>query len=94
MGADCFLVATNPAEMGIGAQCDDTAAFRTAIALEVKAGGKALKVSGSEAVAMELPVAAQTVCRSWPWIIFALLKNVLEKNGNKTYHENHIVVWG
>jgi len=53
-----------------------------------------LKVSGSEAVAMELPVAAQTACRSWPWIKFALLKNVLEKNGNKTYHENHIVVWG
>jgi hypothetical protein len=91
MGADRFLAATNPAEMCIGSQSDDTAAMRTDIAFKIQAGGKTLKVSGGEAVSMDLVmIAPQTDFGPLPQIVFSLLKNILEKNGNKTYHEDHV----
>src|SRR5690242_11910432 len=91
MGADRFLAATNPAEMGIGAQSDNTAAVRTKIAFEMQGGGKALKVPGGEAVSMDLVmVASRTDFGPLPRIFFALLKNILEKDSNKTYHGTHV----
>jgi hypothetical protein len=90
MGADRFFTATNPTEMGIGSQSDDTAAIRTKIAFKMKAGGIALKVPGGEAVPMDLVmVAFRANIGPFPQIIFALLKNILEKDGNKTYHVDH-----
>lgn len=91
MGADCFFTAANPTEMRIGTQSDDTAAIRTEIAFKIQAGGITLKVPGGKAVSMDLVmVALRTNLGPLPLIFFALFKNILEKGGNKTYHEDHV----
>jgi len=38
-------------------------------------------------------VAVQADSRLYPWKVLTLLKNVLEKNCNKIYHEVTFVVW-
>ena len=92
MGADHFLAALDSAKMGVGAHGEDMAATGAAITLEMQEGGEALKVSGGEAVAMEfVNLAVRTDCGPLPRIIFALLKNILEKNANKTYHGAHVL---
>ena len=92
MGADHFLAALDSAEMSVGTHGEDTAATRAPITLEKQAGGKALKVSGGKTVAMKfVNLAVRTDCGPLPRIIFALLKNILEKNGNKTYHRAHVL---
>jgi hypothetical protein len=73
--------------MGVGPKGDDTAAIGAPIAFEIKTAGKAVEVPGSKAVAPDLIVAALgTNCGPYPRIILALLKNILEKNGDKIYH--------
>ena len=92
MGADHFLAALDSAKMGVGTHGEDTAATGAAIALEMQEGGKALKVSGGESVAMEfVNLAMRTDYGPLPRIIFALLKNILEKNANTTYHGAHVL---
>ena len=92
MGADHFLAALDSAEMGVGTHGENMAATGAAIALEMQAGGKTLKVSGGEAVAMEFTnLAVRTDFGPLPRIIFALLKNILEKDANKTYHGAHVL---
>ena len=87
MGADLFLAALNPAKMAVRTQGDDDVATGATIALEIQAGGKSLKIPGGEAVAMELMVIAFGAHSGpLPRVIFALLKNFLENNANKTYH--------
>ena len=91
MGADPFFTATNPAEMGIGSQSDDTATIWTEITFKMQAGRKAMKISCGEAMSMNLVVVALwTSFGPLPLIFFALIKNILEKDGNKTYHEDHV----
>ena len=87
MGADRFLATMNPAEMGVGTHGEDKVAIGAAIALEIQAGVKSLEISGGKTVTMELVMTA-TWTDSWPLpgIIFALRKNILEKDANKIYH--------
>jgi len=87
MKPDRFLAGTNPAEMSIWAQGDDTTAVGTAIAFKIEAGGETVEIPGGAAMAMDLEVAAtRTDFGPWPGIVFALLKNILEADGDKRYH--------
>ena len=91
MGADRFLAAMNPAEMGIGSQSDDTATIWTEITFKMQASRKTMKIPCGEAMSMNLVVVALwTTFGPLPRIFFALFKNILEKDGNKTYHEDHV----
>jgi hypothetical protein len=77
--------------MGVGPKGDDTAAIGAPIAFEIKTAGKTVEVPGSKAVAPDLIVAALgTNCGPYPRIILALLKNILEKNGDKIYHVSRV----
>ncbi len=73
--------------MGVGPQGDDTSAIGAPIAFEIQTAGKAMEIPGGKAVAPDLIVPALgTNFGPYPRIILALLKNILEKNGNKIYH--------
>jgi len=75
--------ASNPAEMRVGPQCDDAAAIRAPITLEIQAARKAMEVPRSKTVSPNLEVVAfGTDCGPLPRIILALLKNILEMNGD------------
>ena len=75
--------------MGIRSKSDDAVAIGAPIAFEIQAAWKAAKVSGSEAVAPDLVVAAFGAGLGLhPRIIFALLKNILELSGDKIYHNS------
>jgi hypothetical protein len=94
MGANLFLAALNPAEMAIGTKSDDKAAIGAAVALEIQAGGISFEKPGSKAVAVEfVMIATRTTFGPQPGKIFALLKNILEKDRNKIYHGAHCW-WG
>jgi hypothetical protein len=69
--------------------------MRAEIAFKMQAGGIVLKVPGDEAVPMDLVVvASRAAFGPLPGIFFALLKNILEKGSNKTYHEEHLCLGG
>jgi hypothetical protein len=79
--------------MGVRSQGDDTAAIWAPIAFEIQTAGKAVEVPRSKAVSPELVViAARTDFGPDPRIILALLKNILEKNRDKIYHEYRVAV--
>ena len=94
VGPDRLTGATNPAEVRVGPQGDDQFAGWAAVALEIQAAGVTLEVPRSEAVAPD-PIMATlwTDCGPDPRIVLALLKNILEKNGDKIYH-CIVCVWG
>ena len=82
--------------MGVGPQGDDTAAIGAPITFEIQTAWKAMEVPGGKAVAPDTIVAALgTNYGFYPRIILALLKNILEKNGNKIYPtgQNMVVFW-
>ena len=79
--------------MGGGSQGDDTAAIGAPIAFEIQTAGKAAKVPRGKPVSPKLVViAAGTDCGPEPRIILALLKNILEKNRDKIYHDYRVSV--
>jgi hypothetical protein len=91
MGADLILAALNPAEMAIGTKSDDKAATGAAVALEMQAGDVSFEKPSSEAVTVELVmIATRTTFGPQPGKIFALLKNILEKDRYKIYHGAHL----
>ena len=93
MGADRFLAALNPGKMAVWTHGDDKTAAGTAIAFKIEEGSKPLKKPRGETVAVEpVVVAARTALGSLPGETFALLENVLEKNGNKIYHKGSCVL--
>jgi len=74
--------------MGVGPECHDTAAGRTAITLQVQAREKSIEKSPDKAMAPHpVMVAAQTGGRPLPQIILPLLGNLLENDGHKMYHD-------
>jgi hypothetical protein len=92
---DCFFAATDAGEMGIGAGRHNTTTQGASVTLHVQAGNKTIKKTRGEPMPPDLVmIAVQARCRPYPWEILTLLKNVLEKNLNKIYHEVTFVVWG
>ena len=89
MGMDYSDRGLNPREMRVGSKRNDTTAFGTATALQVKAGGKSMEKACDETMAPEtIMTAAGTGRRQLPGIILAQLKNILELDGNWIYHGN------
>ena len=87
MGSNRLPGTAKPTEVGIWSKCDDAETTGAPIAFEIQAAGEAAEVSGSKAMAPDLVVAARGADLGLhPRIIFALLKNILELNGNKIYH--------
>jgi len=74
-------------EMAVRPQGDNTATLGTAAALQVEAGREALEIPRHEAVTPDAIMAtAGAGCRQFPGISLAQLKNILELDGNWTYH--------
>jgi len=87
VGSNRLPGTAKPAEVGIWSKSDYAEATGAPVAFEIQAAGKAAEVSGSKAMAPDLVVAARGADLGLhPGIIFALLKNFLELNGNKIYH--------
>ena len=93
--ADCFFAAADAVEMGVRTGGHNATTQGAAVALHVQAVYKSIKISRDEAVSPNLAmVAVQADSRLYPRKVLTLLKNVLEKNCNKIYHEVTFVVWG
>jgi hypothetical protein len=93
--ADGFFAAADSAEMGVRTGRHNTTAQGTAVALHVQTENEAIKKTRDETMAPNLVmVAFQTGSGANPPEILTLLKNVLELNSNKIYHETSFVVWG
>jgi len=89
VNSDRFLRAANTAEVGVWSKGDDVFALRAPIALEIQTASKSAKVPGSKAMPPDLVVpAGGTYLGLHPRIVLALLKNILEQNGDKIYHWN------
>ena len=87
MSSNRFSGTAKPAEVGIWSKSDYAEATGAPVAFEIQAAGEAAEVSGCKAMAPDLVVAARGADLGLhPRIIFALLKNILELNGNKIYH--------
>ena len=87
MGSNRLTGTANPAEVGIWSKGDDSETIGAPIAFEIQAAGKAAEISGSKAMAPDLVMAARgTVLGLHPGIFLALLKNILELDGDKIYH--------
>ena len=81
--------------MTVRAGGHNTATLGTAIALHVQTEDEAIKKTRDKAMAPNLVmVAFQAGCGANPGKVLTLLKNLLELNGNKTYHGTSFVVWG
>jgi len=92
MDTDGLSATTNAAEVAIGAKGNDATAVGTSIALEIKALRKPAEVPGGKAVPPDLVAAALgTDLGPHPRIILALLKNILEQDGDKIYHDISLV---
>jgi hypothetical protein len=93
--ADGFFAAADSAEMGVRTGRHNATTQGTAVALQMQTENKSIKKTRNEAMAPNPEmVAVQTGGRPYPRKILTLLKNVLELNGNKIYHEASFVVWG
>jgi len=93
--ADGFFAAADSAEMGVGAGRHNTTTLGAAVAFHIQAVYESIKITRGETMSPDLVmIAVQARCRPYPWEILTLLKNVLEKNLNKIYHEVTFVVWG
>jgi hypothetical protein len=93
MGPDRFFTAAYPDEMSIRPKGNNAAAIGTPIALQIKTTGKPLKIPHDKAMTPYfVMVASQTTSRPVPWIIPALLKNVLEHSNYIMYHQLRFVL--
>ena len=92
MVADQLSACSDSREMAVGTQGEDTMACGATIALQIKAGRKTTEVALGVAVPPEtIMPAAWTYNWSHPRIFFPKLKNILEQNGNKIYHQRTLL---
>jgi hypothetical protein len=74
--------------MGVGTARHNATTQGTAVTLQMQTKNKSIKKPRDEAMAPNPEmVAVQAGGRPYPGEIFTLLKNVLELNDNKIYHE-------
>jgi hypothetical protein len=94
MIADQLSACTDPGKMTVRAKGEDTITCRATVTLQKKTGRKVTEITMDISVAPEtIMAAAGTNSWSFPRIIFAKLKNILEQSGNKIYHQNTLL-WG
>jgi len=87
VGSNRLPRTAKPTEVGIWSKSDDAEAAGAPIAFEIQAVGKVAEISGGKAMAPDLVMAARGADLGLhPGIILALLKNILELDGDKIYH--------
>jgi hypothetical protein len=92
MVADHFYTCSDSGKMAVRTKSEDTITCRATIALQIKAGRKTTEVALGVAVPPEtIMPAAWTYNWSHPRIFFPKLKNILEQNGNKIYHQRTLL---
>jgi hypothetical protein len=92
---DSFFAAMDSTEMAIGTGRHNTTTQGAAVALHVQTENEAIKKTRDEPMPPNLVmIAFQAGSGANPLKILPLLKNILELNGNKNYHQASFVVWG